>query len=131
MRASNERFLTDAGERDVAAGVIRSVGRAGSLQYGPGVPMKAGVYRARWIGTLDGAPSGSIGFVDVWADGRRLARREILGGEAQADRRRLAEVEFVLPEPAGQLDYRIWVDGRQRVVLERVELYSRGASQEE
>jgi arabinofuranosyltransferase len=131
VRASNERFLTDAGERDVAAGVIRSVGRAGYLQYGPGVPMKAGVYRARWIGTLDGAPSGPIGFVDVWADGRRLARREILGGEAQADRRRLAEVEFVLPEPARQLDYRIWVDGRQRVVLERVELYSRGASQEE
>jgi hypothetical protein len=124
IRAANERFLTDAGERDTAAGVIRSTGRAGYLQYGPGVPMKPGVYRARWIGTVEGAPSGPIGFVDVWADGQRLARREIVGGEVVPDRRRLAEVDFVLPDPTNRLEYRIWIDGRHAVVLERVELFT-------
>jgi hypothetical protein len=86
--------------------------------------MKPGVYRARWIGTVEGAPSGPIGFVDVWADGQRLARREIVGGEVVPDRRRLAEVDFVLPDPTNRLEYRIWIDGRHAVVLERVELFT-------
>ena len=75
VRASNERFITDAGERDVAAGTIRSVGRAGYLQYGPGIPMKVGTYRARWVGAINGTPpAGPIGFVDVWAGDHQLAR---------------------------------------------------------
>ena len=61
----------DAGEQDVAAGVIRSVGRAGYLQSGPGIPMKRGVYRARWVGAIGAPRPGPIGFVDVWAGGER------------------------------------------------------------
>jgi arabinofuranosyltransferase len=127
VRASNERFITDAGERDQAAGVIRSVGRAGYLQYGPGIPMKTGAYRARWIGSIQGTPPpGPIGFVDVWANGRQLGRREILPGEMAPEARVLAEIQFVLPEAADDLEYRIWIDGHTPVVLERVELTSGG-----
>src|SRR5690606_1179419 len=59
IRADNERFSTDAGERDPGAGVIRSDGRAGYLQSGPGIPMAAGVYRARWMGGLAPAARGA------------------------------------------------------------------------
>jgi arabinofuranosyltransferase len=129
VRASNERFITDAGERDQAAGVIRSIGRPGYLQYGPGIPMKMGAYRARWIGSLQGAPAGGpIGFVDVWANGRQLGRREILPAEMAPEARVLAEIQFVLPEATDDLEYRIWIDGRTPVVLERVELASRGGA---
>jgi len=127
VRASNERFITDAGERDVAAGTIRSVGRAGYLQYGPGIPMKVGTYRARWVGAINGTPpAGPIGFVDVWAGDRQLAKREILAGEIASDSRLLAEIDFVLPEPTSHLEYRIWIDGKTSIVLERVELTSAG-----
>ena len=126
IRASNERFSTDAGERDAAGGVIRSTGRAGYLQYGPGIPMKAGVYRARWIGVAAEGQDGPLGFVDVWDAGRRLAHRPITAGEVLPEQRRLAEVEFVLTHHTNSLDYRIWVDGRRTVSLERVELLSAG-----
>jgi arabinofuranosyltransferase len=128
IRASNERFTPDAGDRDDRAGVIQSNGRAGYLQTGPGIPMKAGTYRARWVGDAPGAPAGSLGFVDVWADGRQLARREIYGGEVVRDRRQIAEIAFVLSESTDHLEYRLWIDGRHPVRLERVELFSEGAS---
>lgn len=126
IRAANERFSTDAGERDPVAGVIRSTGRAGYLQYGPGIPMKAGVYRARWIGVAAEGHDGSFGFVDVWDADRRLAHRTIAAGEVLFEQRRLAEVEFVLPRDTNSLDYRIWVDGQRPLTLERVELVSAG-----
>jgi hypothetical protein len=62
--------------------------------------------------------------VDVWSGNRRLARREIIAGEVQADRHQLAEIDFLLREPADHLEYRLWIDGRASVVLERVELFS-------
>ncbi|MCA1560369.1 MAG: hypothetical protein LC753_13205 [Acidobacteria bacterium] len=130
VRAANERFSTDAGERDAAAGVIRSAGRPGYLQYGPGIPMKAGAYRARWIGTVENAQSGPFGFVDVWAGDHRVARREIVTGEVQPDRRQIAEVSFALGERTGHLEYRLWIDGRSTVTLERVELLSAPAAVE-
>jgi hypothetical protein len=125
IRAENERFSTDAGARDTTAGVIKSVGREGYLEYGPSIPMKAGVYRARWVGTVGPGPDGTVGFVDVWDGDRRIARREILAAEVDAGQRHIAEIEFVLTEPSKHLDYRIWVDGRRPIVLERVELFSR------
>jgi arabinofuranosyltransferase len=123
VRAANERFATDVGERDPNAGVIRSTGRAGYLQFGPGIPMKPGNFRARWIGTVAGEP-GTLGFVDVWADGRRIARREISSAGVQPQNRVIAEIPFDLEDAVGSLEYRIWVDGRSPIVLERVELAS-------
>ena len=122
--ASNERFSTDAGERDPEAHVIRSKGRPGYLQYGPAIPVKAGVYRARWIGVVDEGSDGPLGFVDAWDNDILLARREIVAGEVQPDERRIAELDFVLTRPTGHLEYRIWVNGRRSITLERVELVS-------
>ena len=127
IRAANERFSTDAGVRDPVAGVIRSNGRPGYLQYGPAIPMKAGVYRARWIGLVEEGSEDPLGFVDAWDGDRRLGRREILAGEVHPGGRRLAELEFVLARPADRLEYRIWVTGRRSVTLDRVELVSIGA----
>lgn len=124
VRAANERFSTDVGERDVPAGILRSVGRPGYLQSGPGIPMKAGAYRARWVGTVAGAPSGSFGFVDVWAGDRQLGRREIVAGEVQPDVKQIADISFVLPSATDRLEYRLWVNGTSAVTLERVELSS-------
>ena len=125
IRANNERFVADAGEKDNAAGVIRSIGRSGYLQSGPGIPMKRGLYRARWVGTAANVPGdGAIGFVDVWDGERRIARLDITAKDVRADARLLAEVEFALPDPAVSLEYRLWVDGRAAITLERVELAS-------
>jgi arabinofuranosyltransferase len=128
VRASNERFSTDAGDRDEAGGAIASNGRAGYLQLGPGIPMKAGSYRARWIGAVTDAAAGPLGFVDVWAEGRQVARRAIYTAEIVDDRRQIAEIGFVLNEPTDHLEYRLWIDGRHPVRLERVELFSEGAA---
>jgi arabinofuranosyltransferase len=124
IRAANERFRVDAGDKDTAAGVIRSVDRAGYLQYGPGIPMKRGGYRARWIGTITGAPEGPFGFVDVWDGETLVARRAISVTDVQEATRVIAEITFALPTASSHLEYRIWLDGRPKVTLERVELQS-------
>ena len=124
IRAVNERFSIDAGERDNAAGVVRSVGRSGYLQAGPGIPMKRGLYRARWLGTVSGAADGPIGFVDVWSGDRRLARREITTADLAPEKHAIAEIDFALEEPSAKLDYRLWVNGHATIALERVELMS-------
>ena len=51
--AIHDRFLTDVGGRDVRTGTIQATGRAGYLQYGPSIPLKAGYFRARWVGVID------------------------------------------------------------------------------
>jgi arabinofuranosyltransferase len=127
IRASNERFTPDAGDRDEPSGSIVSNGRAGYLQMGPGIPMKAGSYRARWVGEVTDSPGGELGFVDVSAGGRQLAKRAIYGSEVQRDRRQIAEIAFVLNDATDHLEYRLWIDGRHPVKLERVELFSEGA----
>jgi hypothetical protein len=125
IRANNERFVVDAGEKDNAAGVIRSIGRSGYLQTGPGIPMKRGLYRARWLGTAANVPGdGAIGFVDVWAGERRIAKLDISAKDLRGDVRQLAEVEFALTDTVDALEYRLWVDGRTAITLERVELSS-------
>jgi arabinofuranosyltransferase len=125
IRAVNERFSTDVGEKDVAAGVIRSTGRAGYLQTGPGIPIKRGLYRVRWVGVLTNTQGdGPIGFVDVWSGNRQLARHDVSVKDVQPDGRQLAEITFALPEPATSLEYRLWINDRHAITLERVELFS-------
>ena len=124
IRASNERFLVDAGEKDEPAGTIKSIGRPGYLQFGPAIPIKRGVYRARWVGTVTGAPDGAFGFVDVWDGETRIARQDVTGASLHADTHQIAEITFTLPGGSSSLDYRLWIDGRAPVTLERVELSS-------
>ncbi|MEO7273961.1 MAG: hypothetical protein ABIX28_08895 [Vicinamibacterales bacterium] len=129
IRASNDRFLVDAGEKHEAAGTITSVGRSGYLQFGPGIPVKRGVYRARWVGGVTGAADGAFGFVDVWDGDTRIARQEVSGRSLRPDARQIAEITFALPNGSSSLDYRLWVDGHPAVTLERVELNSVQADQ--
>lgn len=127
IRADNERFLTDVGDRDERANEIRATGRRGYLQYGPRVPMKAGIYRARWMGLVDAPVGTPIGFVEVWnGPDKRIAREEVLAiGPNQT--RRIAHIDFTLLQDADALEYRFFVQPNVEVTLERVELYSANA----
>ena len=122
IRASNERFLTDVGERDTVAGVLRSTGQTGYLQFGPRTPLRAGRYRVRWVGTIESAPAGEIGFVEAVAGGESLAKRPVTSEEYGAEQRQLAELEFMLPRPESRVEYRLFVGAGVRVTLERVEI---------
>jgi arabinofuranosyltransferase len=125
IRADNERFHTHVGVRDPGAGTLRSTGQTGYLQYGPGIPLKPGAYRARWIGVLQSSPGAEAGFVDVSLDGVTSFEREPLLASGSADvSRPLAHVDFTITEPADAIEYRLWVNAGVRLRLERVELYS-------
>jgi arabinofuranosyltransferase len=124
IRADNDRFLTDVGDRNQVAGTLRTTGRPGYLQYGPRIPLKKGSYTARWIGTVESAPSGNLGFAEVWnGPEQRLERKAALTPGAVAPRT-LARIDFELPEPVDGLEYRFYVHADVRMTLERVELYS-------
>jgi arabinofuranosyltransferase len=122
IRAANERFLTDVGERDSVNGVLRSTGRAGYLQFGPRTPLRPGRYRVRWIGAIDSVPAEEIGFVEALADGEPLAKRPVAAQEYTPERKQLADLEFVLPRATSGIEYRLFVGADVRVTLERVEI---------
>jgi arabinofuranosyltransferase len=124
IRADNERFATDAGDRD-PAGSLRATGRSGYLQMGPGIPAAPGLYRARWIGTVERAAEGPIGYVEVWFGGdSRIARVPVALTAPRADHV-LATLDFSVPSGGvSSLDYRFYVNGDVAMNLERVELFS-------
>jgi arabinofuranosyltransferase len=127
IRADNERFITDVGERDATAGTLKAAGRSGYLEYGPGIPARRGAYRARWLGTVDDAPGGKVGFVEVWlGPDQQIARQPVVMG-ASMPGHLLAEIDFKLPDDVRALEYRFYVNDGVRMTLERVELYSGGA----
>lgn len=122
--ADNTRFSTDVGIRDTpGAGELRTSGRPGYLQMGPNIPLKAGQFRARWIGTASATPGQPLGFVDVWIDGeRQINRRPVIAGEFSSEKNVLAEISFVLKRPTTNLEYRLYVERDVQMVLERVNL---------
>jgi arabinofuranosyltransferase len=123
VRADNERFETHVGVRDPVAGTLRTTGTAGFLQYGPQMPLKAGAYRARWVGVLQAAPGTESGFVDVSIDGVTSLKRVplIARGDASGP---LSHVDFTIAEPVDAIELRLWVDAGASLTLQRVELYS-------
>lgn len=125
IRADNERFSTDVGDRDIATGSLRATGRAGYLQFGPGIPAQPGMYRARWVGSTDSLPGLSLGYVEVWfGTERRVARAEVVADTGRPDHV-LAVLDFTVPEGGvDALEYRFFVNSGVRMALERVELYS-------
>jgi len=126
IRADNERFLTDVGDRDPVAGALRATsGRAGYVQFGPEIPAATGAYRARWIGAIEGAPDGPVGYVEAWlGPDRRIAREPVTLGPTRDDHL-LATLDFTVPEGGvTALDYRFFLNAGVRMTLERVELYS-------
>jgi arabinofuranosyltransferase len=125
IRADNERFSTDVGDRDPVAGALRASGRAGYLQFGPEIPVGKGIYRARWIGTVDAAQTGPLGYVEVWfGPDTRVAREPVVLGPTRTDHL-LATLDFTVPEDGvKKLEYRFFVNEGVRMTLERVELFS-------
>ena len=123
MTANHFRFRTDVGLRDDGANVMRASGRAGYLQYGPGIPLNPRYYRARWIGTIESAPGGRVGFVEVWKDDVRLGRQPVVFA-GTAGNKTIAKIDFTLSAPAREVEYRFYVNGNVKMTLERVELFS-------
>jgi arabinofuranosyltransferase len=124
IRADNERFITDVGERDPVAGTLVSSGRGGYLEYGPRIPCRRGPYRARWIGVAGSVPAAGLGYVEVWLDRERRIARQAVAAPADPASHVLAELDFRVPEDVRELDYRLFVHEGAQVTLERVELYS-------
>jgi hypothetical protein len=124
IRAGNERFLSDVGRRDSVRDTLQTTGRAGLLQYGPRIPLKAGAYRARWVGTVDASEGVEIGFVDVRSDEDAPLTRRAVVTTGRTESHRFAEADFTLNEPASAIEYRLYVNAGVTLTLERVELYS-------
>jgi arabinofuranosyltransferase len=125
--ADNERFSTDVGVRNTRGdgALIASGARAGYLQMGPNIPLKAGRFTVRWIGTTQAAAGQPLGQVEAWTDGERLiARRPVFFGEFSAAEKTLAELTFVLEEPTTNLEYRFFVEKGVKLVIERINLES-------
>lgn len=124
--ADNERFTTDVGVRNTRGdgALIASGARAGYLQMGPNIPLKAGRFKVRWIGTTQAGAGEPLGQVEAWTDGDRLiARRPVFHGEFSADKT-LAELTFALEQPTTNLEYRFFVEKGVKLVIERINLES-------
>ena len=50
--------------------------------------------------------------------------RDVTGASLHPDTHQIADITFTLPGGSSSLDYRLWIDGRAPVTLERVELSS-------
>ena len=106
VAADNERFSTDVGIRNTRGdGALIASGRAGYLQMGPNIPLKAGHFRVQWIGTVNATPEQRLGYVEVWDGGRQLTRRPVHAGEFAPDTKVLAEIGFALKRPTTDLEY--------------------------
>ena len=126
VTADNERFSTDVGVRNTRGNGTLSTpgGRDGYLQMGPNIPLKAGRFRVRWLGTTTASAGEPLGFVDVWADGTMVDRRDVFYAEVGGTEKLLAEITFVLKKPTTNLEYRLYVNKGVRVILERINLES-------
>jgi hypothetical protein len=122
VRANNPRFSTDVGEVSEQAGVIRSTGRAGFLQLGPGIPLQAGEYRAEWTGTIGNSPAGALGFVVVChtSCAKVLGTAQVDTAAYVPEKHTLAAIRFHLAEPVTDIEYRLFVNERADVTLERI-----------
>ena len=125
--ADNERFSTDVGVRNTRGdgALIASGAREGYLQMGPNIPLKAGRFKASWVGTTQAGVGEALGQVEAWTDGERLvARRPVFYGEFSSGDKVLAELTFELEEPTTNLEYRFFVQKGVKLVLERINLES-------
>lgn len=125
--ADNERFSTDVGVRNTRGdgALIASGARAGYLQMGPNIPLKAGRFTVRWIGTTKASAGEPLGQVEAWIDGEHLiARRPVFYGEFSFADKTLAELTFALDAPTTNLEYRFFVEKGVKLVIERINLES-------
>ncbi len=127
VAADNERFSTDVGVRNTRGEgtLIASGAREGYLQMGPNIPLRAGQFKVRWVGTTQAAPGAPLGVVEVWTDGERLvARHDVFNGGSPSGDKTLAELTFALEKPTTNLEYRLFVQKGVKLILERINLES-------
>ena len=124
IRANNSRFSSDVGVVDDVRGTIQSTGRAGFLQFGPSIPLRAGNYVAEWIGVVDTSAPGPIGFAVVCYERctRELSRTEIHPSAYNRDTRVIARLPFLVRNDVTDIEYRLFVAEKVSVTLERVGL---------
>jgi arabinofuranosyltransferase len=124
VRANNPRFSSDVGIVDDVRGIIRSTGRAGLLQFGPAIPLRAGRYEAEWTGAVEAPAAGPIGFVVAcYADcTRQLGMAEVHVESYKPDTRTIAKIPFLLRQPVRDIEYRLFITEQANVTLERVAL---------
>lgn len=125
VRVSNPRFSTDVGERDEARGLLRSTGRAGLLEFGPAIPLRAGKYEVEWTGTIGNSTTGSIGFVVVChaACTKLLSVVNVHAAAYQPESHIIATASFGLQKAVADIEYRFFVKEGATVTLERIGLH--------
>ena len=117
-RMNNPLFTSDVGQL-APTNEMKTSGKAGYLLLGPGIPLAAGTYRVRWTGTIDAAPAGDLGFVQVCYDDCRtvLATARIAAGSASGV---LAEVVAHPGRDVRNIEYRLFVTQGTQLTLQSV-----------
>lgn len=114
-RMNNPLFTTDVGQL-TAEREMKTTGKAGYLLFGPGIPLAAGAYRVRWQGTIDAAPGGDPGFVQVcYNDCRTVIARAPIGAGAGGV---LAEVYATPRRDIRDVEYRLFVTEGTQLTLQ-------------
>ena len=68
-------------------------------------------------------PGGQVGYVELWNGTERLDRQPVVFHPGVHDHK-LAQLDFLLKEPARSIEYRFFVNANVQMTLERVELFS-------
>ncbi len=123
--ATHERFRTDTGVRDYDRRELHTSGsRAGYLQQGPNIPVRAGHYEVRWVGAYtEPAPMVVAGFVEVWIDGRLVAERDVRTTDYDAASRTMSQIEFELERRTTDAEMRLYLHYGVKATLERLEIH--------
>jgi len=108
------------GDVDAAAGVIRSRGERGALQFGPYVTLTPGRYTIVWYGRV--TSPGKMN-VDVTTNrGRSVFKKRTVRHDRSAKERRLAELTFSIGEAKPRSEFRTHVDDQIGLELTRIEV---------
>jgi arabinofuranosyltransferase len=117
-RMDNPLFTSDIGQLTPGR-EMKTTGKAGYLLLGPGIPLAAGTYRVRWNGTLDAAPPGGPGFVQVcYDDCRTVLATAPIGARSAGGA--LAEVMARPRADVRNIEYRLFVTQGTQLTLQSV-----------
>lgn len=112
-----ELFYTVAGVK--SGTIISSTGKPGYLQYGPYLPAVRGSYLVQWFGTIHDCQDSRLGFVEANVDEHLLVQKEIPCTQGKVVDAPVAELRFVLPADAKQLQYSFLVNA-SRLTISRI-----------
>jgi len=125
--ADSPRLQTQCGLRD--GGLIRTVGRAGYLVYGPYVPVAPGLYEVEVYGAGDAATLADC-IADVSATKGTLtlaeAAVEIVAAATDAKGDLLARMAVEIAEPVEDLEVRVFVRAEAELTFRCLRIVRRG-----